>query len=545
MIPKRNSQLLSFLFVFILALLPLYHLLQPGLPVTHDGQDHVVRIANFYASLQEGNFIPRWGNNLNWGFGHPVLMFLYPLPSYLSSMFHKVGFSFVDSVKLVFAVTYAVSAFTMFFWIRRKWGDAAGVVSALLYIYAPYRFVDLSVRGALGEHVAFLFLPLILLGIDVVAERRRLGIILLGFSIAGLVLSHNAVSIMMLPVIAVYTGVLFIKHKQIGFLVRLCAAGCLGVLLSSFFLIPALFEGKYTLRDIVTQGEAITRFVPFSWFVYSPWNYGGGQEFTKQIGLVQWCFLILAAVVMVVKKISFRLQLIVWFCLFWGTLWMMTESSRFVWESVTILQKFQFPWRFLTITVFTGAVIAGIITSWFGKKTQQMLVVLMAISLLLTTASMWPPKAMRQYEEQFFTGIYKSTTDTGESSPIWSVRFMEFSPDVPLQIAAGTAEYIVRERSTTTREYLVTVTETATLVENTLYFPGWRIFANGVNLPIEFQNPEWRGRMTFQLTPGVYTVKVAFTDTRLRQVANMLTGIGVASSICILFWEGFRKRLHL
>ena len=91
-----------FLFLIILiSAVPLIDLFKSGLPLTHDGQDHVARIANFYQNLSEGNIIPRWAGNLNWGYGHPILEFLYPLLSYLASFFHFFGFTFVDSVKLL------------------------------------------------------------------------------------------------------------------------------------------------------------------------------------------------------------------------------------------------------------------------------------------------------------------------------------------------------------------------------------------------------------------------------------------------------------
>ncbi|HVZ58169.1 MAG TPA: hypothetical protein VG935_00235, partial [Patescibacteria group bacterium] len=87
------------LFLVIVSLLPLLPLVHSGLPITHDGKDHVARIANFYQNLTEGVLIPRWAGNLNWGYGHPVLMFLYPLPSYMAAVFRWLNFSLIDSTK--------------------------------------------------------------------------------------------------------------------------------------------------------------------------------------------------------------------------------------------------------------------------------------------------------------------------------------------------------------------------------------------------------------------------------------------------------------
>src|SRR3990167_11183088 len=95
-----KSRGLPLFLVLSASLLPLLNLLTPGLPVTHDGIDHVARIANFYKNLEEGILIPRWAGNLNWGFGHPILMFLYPLPSYATSFFHFLGLNLIDSFKL-------------------------------------------------------------------------------------------------------------------------------------------------------------------------------------------------------------------------------------------------------------------------------------------------------------------------------------------------------------------------------------------------------------------------------------------------------------
>ncbi len=131
------------LLLLFLSIIPLVDLFHPGLPITHDGQDHVARIANFYTNLQEGNIVPRWAGNLNWGYGHPILMFLYPLPSYIASLTHLVGFSFVDSVKIVFGASFVLSSLFMYLWLSDFMTKEAALGGGLLYIFAPYRFVDL------------------------------------------------------------------------------------------------------------------------------------------------------------------------------------------------------------------------------------------------------------------------------------------------------------------------------------------------------------------------------------------------------------------
>jgi uncharacterized membrane protein len=238
-----KKQLFLFLSVFI-SLFPITDLFKSGLPLTHDGQDHIARIANFYQNLTEGNIIPRWAGNLNWGYGHPILMFLYPLPSYIASLFHFLGFSLVDSVKIVFGLGFVISAITMFIWVKEFLGEKAGFVAGLLYIFAPYRFVDLYVRGAIGEHVAFIFPPLIFYFLLKLSRKVNFVYVIGGsFSFAGLMLSHNAITLMFLPIIFLY--ILYLLWQSTSkkyFILNSFCLILLGFALSSFFLLPAFLK---------------------------------------------------------------------------------------------------------------------------------------------------------------------------------------------------------------------------------------------------------------------------------------------------------------
>lgn len=533
---NRFVSALLWMVLAVLSVAPLLDMLTPGFPVTHDGQDHVARIANFYASLTEGNLVPRWASNLNWGYGHPILMFLYPLPSYIASVFKATGFSFVDSTKLVFAVGFMASVLSMYLFASYAWGRAAGFTAAVLYGFAPYRFVDLYVRGAIGEHVAFVFPPLVCYGLLRLARNSdrvdRTAMAVTASSVALLIASHNALSLLFLAVSAAYGLYLAVYEakRETRFVFLSASSVFFGFLLSAFYWVPALLEGKYTLRDIVTAGEFGTRFVSWFQFIYSPWSYGGGNELSKWLGAGQLIAIAMSFFVLE-KPSKYQRFLVASLLLMLLTLFLMTNSSLPIWNTVTLLQKFQFPWRLMSVTTFVSAVIGGVVIHELRKTRVWISVMLLCMSAVLTTVPMWRARAYAVRPESFFTGIYDSTTDTGESSPIWSVRFMEKRAGRFGYLVPDTGDVRLTGRTTTTRTYAVQTSGNARFVENTLYFPGWNVFVDGVALPQDkliFQDPSYRGLMTFDLPPGSHTVEFRFTETKLRKVADavsMVSGI--------------------
>ncbi len=522
----------KYLLLIIIALLPLAGLLPGGLPVTHDGVDHVARIANFYRALSEGVVVPRWAELLNWGYGHPILMFLYPFSSYTASFFHFIGFSYVDSLKMIFGLGYVASGIAMYLWAKEQFDQNVGFAAALLYLFAPYRFVDLYVRGAIGEHMAFIFPPLVLYFMiryfrNEYNKKSSIDLIGVSVSFALLLLSHNAISLMFIPIFIIYGVYLSIISKKYNHLLMVGIFFIAGFLLSGFFTIPAFLEGKFTLRDIVTGNEYRSRFIdnPLK-FLYGEWNYGITGQFTVQIGIAQIAGLLLLPFLFFRKSIkkSQKILLFILLLVLLFSLFIQLSVSNFVYEIVTIFKKFQFPWRFLSLTAFASAVLAACPLLLLEKKKRVWGVVMIATVLFVTTLPYWKAKAYTQSSDSFYEQIYNGTTDTGESAPIWSVRFMEKKPQAPIETISGKALIQQVSRTSTSHIYTIIVdTENARLRENTLYFPGWHARVKGKDLPIQFQDPSERGLITFELPKGTYDVAVVFEDTKLRLLSNVLT----------------------
>ena len=522
------------LLILVLCLIPVISLFHPGLPITHDGQDHVARIANFYQNLVEGNLIPRWAANLNWGYGHPILEFLYPLPSYIASAFHFLSFSLVNSTKIVYALGMILSFLFMYLWLSKFSSKQAALFGAVLYTYAPYRFVDVYVRGDIGENLAFAFIPLVLYFTYQLFKKYNLKFLTLGsISLALLILAHNAISLMFVPLILAY-GILllYLSKNRKKFFIYFSSVIILGFGLASFFWIPALLEGKYTLRNIVTKGAYLTNFVNFSSLIYGPWSYGGSGVFSVQFGLFQWISILFSPfIIYKFKKNKEKLYLSIILLIFTiFSIFIMLPVSNFIWSNLLILQNFQFPWRFLAIIIFTSAVLGALLIDSLSNNINSKLVYASILIILVISSFYWYPKGYQEKSESFYSGIYYSTTDTGESSPIWSIRGMEHTPSSPIQIIEGTGEVKEIVHKSTYREYEFDSKTSARVLVNILYFPNWTIFVDGKISPIQFQDPAYRGLITFRVLEGHHKIEAVFKDTNLRILAQVISFI----SLCLI-----------
>ncbi len=524
---KKYKKELSVILFCILAVLPIVSLFHPGLPITHDGQDHVARIANFYQNLTEGNFVPGWAANLNWGYGHPILEFLYPLPSYIASFFHFTGFSLVNSTKIVYALGMVLSLFFMYLWLSQFSSKYAALFGAVLYTYAPYRFVEVYVRGDLGENLAFAFIPLTLFFIYKLYKKQTYNLMFLGgVSLALLILAHNAISLMAMPFVLVYCGMLlYLSKNRVRLALWFTLLIASGFLLSAFFWVPALLEGKYTLRDIVTKGGYLGSFVTLPGIIYGPWNYGITGQFTVQYGLFQWISIFCSPFVIYFsrKKREKYLLLIILLLFIIASTFLMFPQSNFIWSKVMLLQNFQFPWRFLALIVFLTAVLGSLVFDLIPKKYGSIMLVVFLLVILVISSFYWKPKSYQYKPESFYTGIYDSTTDTGESAPIWSVRFMEHAPKAPIQVVDGTGAAKQLKKTSTYRDFRIVAKTNVRILINLLYFPNWTVYANGRPVPIQFQDPRYRGLITFYLPAGNYNVEAIFYDTKLRMAAKLIS----------------------
>lgn len=522
-----------FIWVLFWSIIPIAWLfMDEGLWHTHDGLVHLPRIAAFYRALSEGHFPPRIAGYLNYGYGMPLFIFIYHIPYYVSSFFVLIGLSLADSFRLALSITYPLSGIAVYLFGRSFFGRRKHAFwMFLFYQFAPYRFVDLHMRGSFGESYTYVFLPLSLWGLtELFKKHSYTWFVVSSVSTAFLIMSHNSISLAYFGILVLFT-VCFAKSSR-GRIAGLVSLG-MGILLSSWYWMPAVIEHIYTYGDMLMENVYVDHFVP--WYHYIIPNLYNMkplifQGIMAQFGIFHVVAVLLAGILLVKRNISsveFR-QYSFSLLLLAGAVFLMQPVSTPLWKHISLLRQFQFPWRMLSVVVFATSFLATSYLS-FGFVTKRRVLMVLAGAVAMSTVFYWVPQyGHDDIDEDYYWNFPLNTTYYGETDVIWSAGPAGSYPPEPVQVISGTAVVNGYTKKGHVHTYSVEASDNARLVDNTQFFPGWRVYIDGVKTPVEFQDVHWRGLVTFSVPDGTHDVRVEFGRTRVRLAAEILTLVSAA-----------------
>jgi hypothetical protein len=198
------------ILITLLALFPIGPLLQSGyFWDAHDARHSVYFLFEFDRGIQDSILYPRWQPDFAFGYGYPFFNIYGPLSTYAGEAFHLLGLGFADAVKMVFALSIIGSGLAMYGFVKQIMGRQAGLVAAVAYMVIPYRLVDVYVRAALAESVAYVFVPLVLWGVWATLHRPRLANVLgLAFAYAALMFTSPLVTLLLTLILVFYVAAL-------------------------------------------------------------------------------------------------------------------------------------------------------------------------------------------------------------------------------------------------------------------------------------------------------------------------------------------------
>ncbi|MDD4785346.1 MAG: glycosyltransferase family 39 protein, partial [Candidatus Shapirobacteria bacterium] len=404
---KVGKNLIFFLILFVSIIPTFYSLLKSDYYVMHD-DTQMIRQLEFEKCLKDGQIPCRWSPDLGYEYGYPLFNFYPPMPYIVGQFYRTLGFSFMNSVKFSAATQIILSTFFMYLLVKAIFGQIGGLFSALFYAYAPYHALNIYVRGAYNEAWATVFFPLIFyFSYKLIKTGKSQNIIGLALSYSGLFLSHNPMLLTFTPFFLAWSLFWLIIEKKINFsrqiikqlplFFKFFLSGLLALSLSAFFVLPMVFETKYTQIETMFQGyyQYHVHFVSlFQLFISNLWNDGASvpgpnDGLSFMIGYLHWILpliIFLFSSFLLIKKKLLDKKIIISLFLFLLALlsiFFIHNKSTFLWQIFTPFQKIQFPWRFLNHTVFllslSVAVIPFIFKKYINTKTSIITSSLLAI----------------------------------------------------------------------------------------------------------------------------------------------------------------------
>lgn len=517
--------------LFVFSILIVWPLFVPGYFSHHDDLQvmRIFEMRRCFADLQ----IPcRWVPDMGYGNGYPLFNFYGVFAYYLGAVFSYV-LGYVASAKALFFIPLVAGGVGMYLLAKEIYGKAPGFIAGVLYLFAPYRALDSYVRGAVAELFAMTAVPFILFFVLRLTKTGKIKYFfwaVISFSI--FLLSHNIMTLLFAPVILLIT-LYFLYKDNFKNWKKVLWVGIIGVGISAFFIFPAYLEKGLVQTASLTRAELDFRaqFVKVGQlFVDRSWNYAGsnpdqGGTISYQIGWPLWWLVTLALGAFAFAKGKDRGFPGILFALFAFSIFMTHNKSAPVWETVKILAYVQFPWRFLSIAIFTGSLIVSYLATFFRGKGLK---VFAAITLFLAVVLNW------QYfrPEHFYYDVTDQTKLSGQSFvdqqkgslldylPKTALEPREPAPEEPIFVE-GSGQVSGFVDKSNSWSFSADVKQNATIDVPVFDFPNWMTTVDGNKVPHSASFPS--GRIEIGLGEGVHAVAATFNNTAVRTVSNLLT----------------------
>ncbi|HVT01008.1 MAG TPA: 6-pyruvoyl-tetrahydropterin synthase-related protein [Patescibacteria group bacterium] len=532
---SRKEFIFQVLFLILVGFIFLLPLINNSFYLTHDGQAQVARFGAYIKSFSNGEFPFRWAGDLNYRYGSPVLIFYYPLTGILTVPLYFAGISLESSFKLIIGASFILSFLSFFLWMRELTKKIeASLFGSILYGLIPYHFLNLYVRGDIAESLALALAPLIFYSIEKLRETRNIKYVGLSAILYALtILSHNSVSLLISPVILVYS-ILRSTDKKMIYLNLVSIV--LGLGLSAFFWIPAIMESKYTNSHLFISDMYKDNFPSFFKLIYSSWGTGANVNdsngLSPQIGIIPWIFVI-SSIFLVKKVKKMRDQFAFWLIVFFTSVFFTISYSDVFWKYIPLLSMLQFPWRIIGIASFSAAVIATLVATYINKAILYLLMlVVICYSIGFTAIKLIPSKT-----NSFYFNYPGTTYYHGQASSIWTAGDFGSYPKKDLEIISGKGKVYQIVRRNNEHSFRVDSKNGIAILDNTVFFPGWQVDINGQRVPIEFQDINHRGLITFKVPPGQKNVDIVFRESPLRLLSDLLSISGLFGIFIVLIFS--------
>ncbi len=544
---------------------------------------HYFRIPVVRALWQQGVFFSRWSPDLVFGYGYPLFLFYPPLTAYLlTAVYTFIIQNGPAAYNLTYFLAIIFAGTGMFYLGRWLYGAKGAFLATAAYVLSPWLLYQIYARGSLSNAWAMALFPWAMAGLlsmgQGITGRRLLGT---AAAIAALMLSHTAASLIFIaPLLLVgWVGAVTNTQTTIGtdqhpkthtpLVAALAVTGIvvIGLLLTAFSWLPALTEISVTRYQQEIDMVDSTQFFGTVWARPEPFvAQSVNPPLAHTAGLVQVLLGMAGGMAAAVGLWRVRqgkrpfpvTPSVTLTCAIIGLggLFLATNPSTWLWQNLSILAQFQFPWRFLDLPAFFLPVAGGFLLAALPHAKEKWAngLLALAIAAFFVTAVpyLYPARRLdlpKQPTLNDVTAVQQrfrvyGVTGWGEYSAATVTEWPAGPPfpgadqSMPLHkklLLPNGVTLLQAQGNLFQAEWQIQADQPETLTLFVHNFPGWQAMLDERPLPIQ---PDNLGRITLSIPAGTHTIRLAWQRTPIRWLADGLTA---AALIVLGFWVFWRK----
>lgn len=560
-------------YYFIIAIISFF-ICTPLLIGHAQGQDsiyHLSRTVGTETAIKDGQIPPIIASNFVNDFGYSWNIFYPPLPNYVMMIIKIFIHSYVKALNILIFLTVLVSGIAMFNLVKKiTKSDKISLLASILYLLVPYRLVDIYIRGALGEVLAFAFIPIVFNGLYNILEDNGKRHYLLTIGAIGLLLSHNISTLLTIIVAIMYLLINIKKVLNKKVIKYLLINACFIVLIVAFFYGPMLQNKMNTeyavFNELKSSSEGLH---DHSVYLYQllfgkmqyEWSYSLNETNSQNIDM---CFALGLTIIIpilftpfVYKKIDKDKRKLYLTTLLLGIFFTLLTTTIIPWTKLPdFISIIQYPYRFLLIASFLLVPIAaGNLVKMkenidLGTIAIYILIAIIYITPLLQEAQIVKGVDWKEFystekiEENQRFSRYCATFEYLPSKAFNNINYIANRSQEPI-VQAGYCEI-----SESQKENLEITFSAKDIKEETklelpfIYYMGYKARVNGQKLEVSESD---NGFVQITLNKGQEgKVEVKYEGTMLYYISFVISVLGTISfMIYIIILEYKQRRLLL
>lgn len=300
---KYQSLLIGVFLLFCAFIATYPSFLNSYFKITMDGQIHFIRFEEIAQAFKAGHFPPL----VNFmGFGHWGNAFtgMYPWISGLFFIIPRIVFT--NPIHAIMIGYFLVNLFTLInaYFLSRELTKKYywQLLGILLYEFNTYHLCVLYGRDALGEALAYTFLPLVFLGCIQIWNNKKVGILTLALGMGMTANSHvitMAFTCLFIVIIEIFR--IFGRKITLKEVVRFIYAALITGLIACFSLLNMLTLMQS--NELLTPGKGLSQVIPSEMFD-AMLNNSISDNFSKSwnIGIIAFIMLLFLTFQLFTKK---------------------------------------------------------------------------------------------------------------------------------------------------------------------------------------------------------------------------------------------------